>query len=225
MNMNRFCIRAKLFVVCLLGIVPLTAFSQEFIYVSTTEGERTIQEINNFRKGPYQIVEISEPDRYSKYFFCAQGTTEEWIHRNDKENTNFVAEREDNTIRINGTLKDEKVQKTVSIDGDLWLNKIDFGLSQFAMSDRESITFWTLKLSDLEPLHFRAEKMGVETLQINNQQVQAIKLKMTLKNFLLSKLWSANLWYRASDGLFLKYEGAKGGPGTPVTVIKIAKGM
>lgn len=209
----------------MLGLVPLSVFPQEMVYVSTTDGERTIQEINKFQKGPYQVVEIQEPQRYSRHSFCDQGTTEEWIHRDGKENINFVAERKDNTIHINGILKDRKVQKTVSIDEDAWINKIDIGLSKFAMSDQERITFWTLKLSDLEPLRFKAEKIGIENLQINNQEVEAIKLKMTLNNMILSKLWSANLWYRASDGLFLKYEGAKGGPGTPITTIKIVEGM
>ncbi len=222
---DSFDYRLTFFAGCLTALLPFSAFSQEMIYVSTTSGEETIQEISRVLKGPSQIIEIQEPHQYSKHLFCPRGSTETWIHRNDRENTQFVAKRQDNSIRIEGTFKGEKLQKTVAIDEDAWINKMDFGLSHFAMSEEETMTYWTLKLADLEPLHFRAEKLGAERLQINGRQVEAIKIKITLKNFLLSKLWSAHLWYRSSDGLFLKYEGAKGRPGTPVTTIEIREGI
>ncbi len=223
---NSFDYRATFFAGCLTALLPFSAFSQEMIYISTTSGEETRQEISRVLKGPSQTIEIQEPHQYSQHLFCPRGSTETWTHRNDKENTQFVAKRqEDNTIHIEGTFKGEKFQKTVSIDEDAWINKMDFGLSQFAMSEEKSMTFWTLKLVDLEPIHFRAEKVGAELLQVKQQKVEAIKIKVTLKNFILSKLWSANLWYRSSDGLFLKYEGAKGRPGTPVTTIEIREGI
>ncbi len=207
------------------GGMPFSVFSQELLYVSITDGEKTLQEISKSHRGAYEVIEIQEPEQYSKHFFLHEGSTQEWVHQNHKENTEFTAERTNNVIQINGVLRDEKIQKSVSIDKDIWINKIDQGLSYFALSGQESITFWTLKLSDLEPLQFKAEKVGIENLKIDNQVIEAVKLKMTLKNMFLSKLWSAYLWYRTSDGLFLKYEGAKGGPGTPTTTIEIVEGM
>ena len=43
----------------------------------------------------------------------------------------------------------------------------------------------------------------------------AVKVKLTMDNFLLAKLW-----FRTSDDLFLRYEG-NSDPGTPDTVIEL----
>lgn len=209
----------------ILSISPASALAQDIVYISVTKGDSTEQEINQYQEGELLVVEVKEDERFSKHYFCGEGTTQKWMYRDEKENTEFVAEREGNAIYIQGILQGEKIEKTIAIDQDIWINKIDHGLSHFVNSDQTSVTFWTLKLADLEPVHFEAEKIETEMLQINGQKVQAIKVKLTLNHMLIARFWSAHLWYRTSDGLFLRYEGANGGPGTPVTTITIAEGI
>lgn len=208
----------------MLSIGPFSALAQDLIYLSVTKGDSTKQEISKYQEKNQQVVEVKEAWRFSKHYFCGEGATQKWMYRDEKENTEFVAEREGNSIYVQGILKGEKLKKTVAIDQDIWVNKIDHGLSHFVNSDQASVTFWTLKLSDLEPVHFEAEKVETEILQVNGRKVQALKVKLTLNHMLIAKFWSAHLWYRSSDGLFLRYEGANGGPGTPVTTIMITEG-
>lgn len=197
--------------------------SQVLMYTSTTEDIITPQKISRKTEGSYEVVEIWEDDKYSGHYFTKDGATKKWIHQDKTNGHEFVAKRNGNTITITGLYQHKKIKKTVSVDDNIWTNKIDYGLSYFAQSEHDETTFWTLKLSDLEPLQFKAYKEGEEIISINGQSFKATKVKLTLKNIFLAKLWSAHLWYRVSDGLFLKYEGAMGRPGTPVTTIKIAE--
>lgn len=210
--------------VCLISCMVAVFFSadaQNLIYTSTTEDVVTTQKIFRKDTGDYLLLELREPTKYSGHYFLADGNTKKWVYQDKSQDHKFVAERKGNIIIIVGRFQDKPLHKTVSIDGHTWLNKIDHGLSYFANSPQDEMTFWTLTLSDLEPMQFKAYKEETETVMINGQPVQAQKVKITLKNILLSKLWSAYLWYRVSDGLFLKYEGTTGKPGTPVTVIEM----
>ncbi|MGB3586246.1 MAG: hypothetical protein WBA23_06890 [Tunicatimonas sp.] len=170
------------------------------------------------------VLILEEKERYSKHTFHPKLGTEKWVLRDKKEKHNFTAQRTDNQIKIWGTFQGESVEKTVDIDERLWFNKLDHGLSEFAASDQQELSFWVLKLvSDLDPLKMEAKKVGTESLTIDGKTYESVKVKLTIDNFVLSKLWSAELWYRASDGLFLRYEGANGGPGTPTTIIELDK--
>lgn len=216
--------------VCFFALTSLIALaasfpadSQVLAYTSTTEDVTTTQKISRKTEGSYEVVEIWEGDRYSKHYFTKDGATKKWMHQDKTKGHEFVARRNGNTITITGLYQHKKIDKTVSVNDNVWTNKIDYGLSYFVESEHDEIAFWTLKLSDLEPLQFKAYKEKEETVNINGQSFKAIKVKLTLKNMFLAKLWSAYLWYRASDGLFLKYEGTMGRPGTPVTTIKIAE--
>ena len=200
-------------------------FAQQYHYISTTE-DRPHDIIVTKKATPSgkHTLTLEEYKLYSKHTFDAHMNTEQWALRDDKSDHDFVAQREGNLIRIKGLFNGEAIEKAVDIDEDVWFNKLDHGLSGFAVSDQEELSFWVLKLlSDLDPIKMIAEKEETERIEVSGIFYEAVKVKLILDHFILSKLWSARCWYRASDGLFLRYEGANGPPGTPVTVIELQK--
>ncbi|MEM6844038.1 MAG: hypothetical protein AAF632_17555 [Bacteroidota bacterium] len=201
-----------------LALVVSPASAQQYVYAGLF-GENAYEIQVRKQSG---VLILEEEKRYSKHTFHSEMGTEKWVLRDEKENHDFTAQRTGNQIRVSGTFQGKSIEKTVNLEEGLWFNKLDHGLSEFAASDQQEISFWALKLmSDLDPLKLNAKKVSRETLDISGQTYQAVKVKLTIDNFMLSKLWSAELWYRASDGLFLRYEGANGGPGTPKTIIEL----
>ncbi len=187
-------------------------FAQKYHYVSTTEDRpHDIMVTKEKARDGKNVLTLEEYKLYSRHTFNPHTGTEQWALRDDKSDHDFVARREGDLIRISGSFHGEPVKKTVDIDEDVWFNKLDHGLSSFAVSDQEALSFWVLKLlSDLDPIKMIAEKEGVERIEVSGKSYEAVKIKLVLDHFILSKLWAARCWYRTSDGLFLRYEGANG---------------
>ena len=197
-------------------------YAQKYHYVSTTADHAHDIMVTKEKTGGNNVLTLEEYKLYSEHVFDPSIGTEQWALRDDKSDHDFVAKREGDLIRIRGTFRGKPVDKEVDIDDDVWFNKLDHGLSAFAVSDRQEISFWVLKLlSDLDPIKMTAEKEGVERIKVGGKSYEAVKVKLVLDHFILSKLWSAQCWYRTSDGLFLRYQGANGRPGTPVTTIDL----
>lgn len=208
--------------ISLLFLWNKSVIAQTIEYSETTgkEEQRLKVQITSLSNGK-EII-FTDANTYAHHVFVPDGSTQSWTHRDKKEQHEFKAVRKGNLIEINGIFKGKPIGKTVKVDEKPWINKLDHGLSAWAVTDTEEteLIFWTLKLSsDLDPILFRAEKEGQETIYIENKTFEAIKVKISLDGLLLSKLWSAHCWYEANSGLFLKFEGTQGGPGSPLTTI------
>lgn len=198
--------------------------TQQLEYTETTGQEETLLKIHIKPQAEGKELIFTDPATYSRHRFHPEGSTQRWIHQDKEHQHDFEAFREGNQIHIKGVFKGEPIQKSVSIDKRQWINKLDHGLSAWAIGEEKELVFWTLKLSsDLDPIKFKAVKLGTETLTLPEGDFMTVKVKLSLDGFLLSGLWSAHCWYDADSGLFLKYEGANGGPGTPTTTIALHK--
>ena len=65
-----------------------------------------------------------------------------------------------------------------------------------------------------------ANKEGEEEIKIGNKKYHTVKIKVTLKGW-LSMFWHSYYWFRKNDGVFVKFEGVRGGPFTPKTTIQL----
>lgn len=67
------------------------------------------------------------------------------------------------------------------------------------------------------PTKLRAKKIAEETVEAEGMTVSAWKVRITFDD-LRSAFWGADYWFRKSDGLLVRYEERRGGPGTPTTI-------
>ena len=135
--------------------------------------------------------------------------------------SDFRAVRQGNTIRIHGMIRGRETDRSLPIDARPWLGIVELSLAPYVRSqETRTLSFWVVDSSAGEAHLLSVEKVGRERIMSAGIQIEAIRLKMTVPG-LPALFWSAPWWFRASDGVFLRHEMAKGMPGTPKTLLEL----
>jgi hypothetical protein len=101
-----------------------------------------------------------------------------------------------------------------------------FSLSEFITSDKKDVMFYTATLYDEQEkkdnaggaiMKMVARKMKNEQITLPQGAYPSVKVTITLPG-LKSLFWKITYWYRESDGIVVRYEDVRGGPGTPKTI-------
>ena len=66
----------------------------------------------------------------------------------------------------------------------------------------------------------QAREEKEEGIPVDGRALEAMRVKVSPWG-LLSLFWSSLYWYRSSDGTFVRFEGVRGLPGTPKTVVEL----
>ena len=195
------------------------ASGRSLIYQSITKGVAvTINEKIEIN-GAETIVTSSSIDQGTNRVRNRDNSALVWELVNDRTDTRLTAERVGDIIKLEGKFEGKTVDKTLKIDGKPWFQAWDLSLGSFVLSGKKSLEFWTVR-NDLKAFRMAAFRDKEETLEINGRNVEAVKVKVSLPGW-MAKFWSASYWFRKSDGVFVKYQGANGPPGTPETVIEL----
>lgn len=149
------------------------------------------------------------------------GETTRWEIKNRE--MDVVAVRQGEKIVFSGLLQGQEVDRVVRIDDMPWYQPLSFSLRNFVRSQKESVDFWMIRPDSLEAVKMRATRQSLEKIEVNHREEQAVKVEVRLTGF-LSAFWSCHYWFRPEDGVFLKYEGVHGPPGTVKTVIQLLAG-
>lgn len=147
--------------------------------------------------------------------------TKNWELHNEEQDSKLAAQRSGNTIKVQGRFKGKEITKEFKIDNRPWFQVWKLSFIPFVLSGEARQEFWTVRPYDLKECVMAVLREREETITINGQAVETVKVKVTLNNYLMSKFWSVHYWLRRSDGVYLRSEGANGPPGTPVTVIEL----
>jgi hypothetical protein len=132
--------------------------------------------------------------------------TVEWNLSIASNNTKVKAVREGNTIRISGTNNGKPYDKTESVDQDPWFQEWLSGCAESVRKGRKEFYFYSFNPSDITLFtKFKGTFLKEETLLIHGGQIEAYRYKLGLTG-LLEPFWSANYWYRKSDGNFIRCE-------------------
>jgi hypothetical protein len=212
---------SKLLIGCTLAALAGSVFSEDVRKYTFTEHTGAAQSshtwtIQHTVKG-MEIRWIS-PD---KSFFnrCdEEGNTVEWRLRDSTED--ITARRSGNLITLAGSRAGKKIQKDISIDKSPWFQPISYALGRFSQSHLDTVAFWTIRPDNLDVVKLLATRGGEDQLTTRDGPLLARKIRISLDG-ILSHFWTANYWFRDSDGLFIRYEGVNGLPGTPITTIQL----
>jgi hypothetical protein len=158
------------------------------------------------------------PDKAYLNLCDETGNTQEWRVRDS--NTDISAKRLGRIIRFEGTYNGEQIRRDVEIDESPWFQPLSYALGRFSQSHLDSIVFWTIRPDNLDVVKLRAKSAGEEQVITKAGRFPANKVSISLMG-LLSHFWKAHYWFRRADGLFVRYEGANGLPGTPTTTIQL----
>jgi len=152
-------------------------------------------------------------------YYNLDGNTWKFTHKDSSKNIDYYAVKESNKIQLYGKTGKVFLDKTLNIDKTPWKQSMSYSLSSFALSGNEQTKFCILRLDNFKIENMEAQKEGKEQIAIENKQYNAFKIKITASGF-RSAFWHGHYWFRSSDGLFLKYEGLNGLPGSSKTVIE-----
>ena len=132
------------------------------------------------------------------------GGVVEWQLKDKKNNSDIKAVREGNKITISGIFKGKEIKKEHYIDNRPWHQLFTGEIDYFLNSKEKRMEFWALRPENPESAGILvAYKDKEEKLTLNGEEIDAIKVKVTLGG-LLSIFWTGDYWYRKSDGLYVK---------------------
>lgn len=152
-------------------------------------------------------------------YYNIDGITQKFTYKNSVNNIVFSAAIDGENIILKGKSDRKDIDKIIKIDESPWKQSMSYSLSEFALGDNEKIEYWIVRLDEFKGEKMQAEKDGTDRITINGNEYDAVKVKISATG-LRSAFWHGYYWYRASDGLFLKYEGLNGLPGSTKTIIE-----
>ncbi|MFZ1982837.1 MAG: hypothetical protein WAU91_00390 [Desulfatitalea sp.] len=156
----------------------------------------------------YQLIYQSPEETHVTQTDAALQTTS-WHMSNALKEMVVQATREANAIALRGTCKGQAIQERFELDADPWFQATSLSLRDFVRSPENTITFWTLRPDTLKPLKLTATKVALETLKTADASVDALKIELRATGW-RAPFWRSHYWFRASDGLLLRFEGQAG---------------
>ena len=160
--------------------------------------------------------EVEEQINYYNF----DGLTQKFTHKDSTRNIDLIAIKDGRNVILKGISGEKIVDTIIKLDESPWKQSMSYSLSGFAMGDKEKIEYWIVRLDKFKGEKMQAEKAGTEDITIKGTQYNTVKVKISAAG-LRSKFWAGHYWFRISDGLFLKYEGWNGLPGSTKTIIEL----
>lgn len=187
-------------------------------YIETTADQRQVIEWRLEKKQNY-ILTSTMPNEISVCTLDQHFDTHLWqIQRTDTD-TRVTARRGEEGIYLSGILDGAKIKRTLKIDTDPWYQAGSISLRAFARSTEAETRFWILRPGKFTLHKLQATRQGLEAVKVAGRTVKAHKIKVCLTGW-KAPFWSATYWFRAQDGVFLRYQGASGPPGSKETIVE-----
>jgi hypothetical protein len=150
----------------------------------------------------------------------ASAATVRYRVRSPQRRTDYTVTRQGTVLVVQGTLRGAPVSKRITIDSRPWYQSVESSLAAFALGGgRSQPEFWIVHPWEANAYLLRAASEGDQVITVNGRSVVGLKVRIRPVG-ILQLFWSSLYWYRPADGWFLRYEGVRGFPGTPLTVLE-----
>lgn len=205
----------------IIGFVAVPSTTAETLrYREVTEGSTSYAVIEIGRDGGRIAMSKDFPEnRGAEYCDDAWITEEITLTANGK---NGVVTRDGNHLVVDW---EDGTSSRYKIDPNPWRQSL-FNLREpVSDPDTKKITFWLISARiqksetappSLNTMKFHLKKMAEETVEIDGAPWDTVRMAFRPDGF-AGLFWSAQYWYRLSDGVLVKYEIPRGPPGTPIT--------
>jgi hypothetical protein len=192
--------------------------SRQYTYLENTDAVESSHTWILRHSGKHIETHWITPDKVYFNLCDETGATLEWRLRENA--ADIRARRSGNLIRLEGIRDGKAISEDIEIDESPWFQPLSYALGRFSQSQRDSVVFWTIRPDNLDVVKFQARNLGDEQVTTIAGSFPARKISIALNGF-LSHFWQAHYWFRQADGLFVRYQGANGLPGTPTTTIQL----
>jgi hypothetical protein len=138
--------------------------------------------------------------------------TVRWRVLADNGQTEFLAERDENTIVIHGMLSGQPVDKVLKIDSAPWYQATSLSLRELIGSGDTERVFWTIRNDALTVHKIRAVKKGKETVESGESRKELMHIRLALAG-MLAPFWKSDYWFTLPGAVFYRFSGPSGPPG------------
>ncbi|MBN2057759.1 MAG: hypothetical protein JW782_03080 [Candidatus Saganbacteria bacterium] len=189
---------------------------------------------HSWEKGQLTTSETTVKRTAEGYLFEGYSWAGQSITRTDAEFNTLLVEmfrpgrperitlkRKGNIINFKGPWKGEQINEDIKVDSTPWLSS-PFLLIDFIRSEDKEKKFYMILIHDQSATKFKAIKEGSEEIEVNGIKTRALKVKVTLDDW-RGMFWSSYYWFRPSDGIMVRSKETRGPPGTPETLVELAK--
>ena len=190
----------------------------EVYYYREETGESVKEVAWRLRKGATFILTYSSPVESHVTTTGPDYDTHSWQVTADNGQTHFSAERIDQTITVRGMFKGEPVDKQLDIDESPWYQATSLSLRELVRSVDSERVFWTIRMDTLTAHKIRAIKKGVESIESEGNQKTLLRIRLTLPG-MLAPFWKSDYWFALPEGIFFRFKGPSGPPGSPMTTV------
>ena len=206
--------------VLLLAAISLTAKPavEQRDYRETTAGHQTTFRSTLYREVTEHRVESQAKDEHHLVFCQPDGTTRMWTV--ERPGTKVVCDRDGERITVAGTVDGKPYRQTVELGKTPWLQPLSLALRVQAADGPKEQVFWMLRPDTFQPIKLKATTAGEETILVEGTALVARRVRVGAPGR-IAGLWYGLYWFRASDGVFVRYEGVFGLPFVPRTVVAL----
>ena len=179
-------------------------------YNETTSGVQIEYAYSITKTASGFILELSSSDLKEKCitdtsYFCMI-----WEYSCTAKNTQFVAERKNNTIHLVGIFEGQKIDRKIETSNLPWVQFWEYGINNMLESKKSNMEFISIDPSKSEKIRtFVVKRKSVHKIDIDNQEEDAIHLVISIKG-LPAFIFHADYWVRETDYLFLRSEMPQG---------------
>ncbi len=214
-------VTGRIVIGCILTVLANSAGSEDLRQYTYLEKTGDVESSHTWiiqHSGKEVETRWIAPDK-SYFDLCDEtGNTLEW--RVLYTDADITARRVGNLIRFEETRNGKTIRREVEIDESPWFQPLSYALGRFSQSRLDSVVFWMIRPDNLDVVKLRASRLGDEQVTTSAGLFLARKISISADGF-LSHFWQAHYWFRQADGLFVRYEGANGLPGTQTTTIQL----
>ena len=135
----------------------------------------------------------------------------DWHYSRSSDQTELLARKDGDYIRLSGTFKGKAQDKTFKIGDGLWYQMMEMAMPAFIASKEKQIVFYSIGTGNNRGAmglgEFAAEKAGEETITVNGRSYDCVKIAVVLTAF--SWAWTGYYWYDKQSGQLVQ-TGEKG---------------
>lgn len=198
-----FCVRFASVAALTLAIPGLACALQTTLTWKVGKDTVVLQESIVASEAGVSASITSSVGEYDKLSMDKERSTLEWRRKVPAENTDLIALRTGNIVRMRGKYKGQPYDRTLDFGELPWYQFQEISYEYLHASGARSGNFWTIDRKTLKPSQFRADKSEPEAIAIMGAQVAAAKYDLTVRG-VPAFLFSAHFWVRESDGRFLR---------------------
>lgn len=216
--------RSTILILILLGTCTSTLLGLSRSYIETVGKESysvLASETKLSDKDGYRM-EYRAHFKHEIWELDTHFNTQSWVVSNNLTQEHYRIHRNQNKLIVTGRVRERTFNaESQSITADPWYQALEPAARRFAQSDRRSQAFWILLPDTLSLHHMILKDRKAVKLLSGDVELDAVQVRVTFLGW-RQYFWSAYYWFRESDGVWLRYEGTNGPPGTPKTTITLS---